>query len=83
MLTPARAPLVRAPRVPHHLGMVFWVVVGTVLIAGLAAAASYDRRVRARRARLGMAPPGEVQAAHLPTDPLAYWNPGPNGAGAG
>jgi hypothetical protein len=67
--------------VPHHLAMVFWLVTAGVIGVGLGAAGLYDRRTRARRARLDMAPPGEVRADHLPGDPLAYWNPGPNGAG--
>ncbi len=61
--------------------VVFWVVLGVVLAGGLATAASYDRRTRVRRARLGMTPPGEVRADHLLSDPLAHWNPGGNGAG--
>jgi hypothetical protein len=61
--------------------VVFWVVLGVVLAGGLVTAASYDRRVRARRSRLDMAPPGVVRGDHLPADPQAYWNPGPNGAG--
>ena len=63
------------------MAVVFWVVLGVVLAGGLATAASYDRRTRARRARLDMAPPGAVQGGSPPTDPQACWNPGPNSAG--
>ena len=63
--------------------VVFWMVLTVVLVAGLGTAAVHDRRVRARRARLDMAPQGAVRGPEDPSDPRAYWNPGPNAAGGG